>query len=160
MSNIKLLLISWVNILQLFTILKSFIVYFPLFYKLSTTYFPVHQVYSKTINNPEVFKYFFLPITTSSHVKCTRRARFMWLQANFGTWCLRLEQWTWENMALGDGKQDPKELLHNVNLEEPQGHVRQLMSICVRSRFSILASVPFALLPNSQVQERNGEGVN
>lgn len=160
MSNIKLLLISWVNILQLFTILKSFIVYFPLFYKLSTTYFPVHQVYSKTINNPEVFKYFSLPITTSSHVKRTRRARLMWLQANFGTWCLRFEQWTWENMALGDGKQDSKELLHNVNLEEPQGHVRQLMSICVRSMFSILASVPFALLPNSQVQERNGEGVN
>lgn len=60
------------------------------------------------------------------------------------------------NLALGGGKQDPGELLHKINLEELQGHARQLVSICVKSMFSILASVQFAVLPNSQVQERNG----
>lgn len=55
---------------------------------------------------------------------------------------------------------DLGESLHKINLEEPQGHARQSMSICVMPTFGILASVPFALQPASRVQERNGEGVN
>lgn len=56
-------------------------------------------------------------------------------------------------MYWGNGKQDPGESVHKINVKAPQGHVRQLMSICVGSMFSILASLPFAGLPTSQVSE-------
>lgn len=56
----------------------------------------------------------------------------------------------------GKGKQDPEELVHKRNLKAPQGHVRQLMSICVGATFSTLASLPFAVLPTSQVPEEEG----
>jgi len=56
-------------------------------------------------------------------------------------------------MALGKGKQDPEELVHKINLKAPQGHARQLMSICVGAMFSTLASLPSTVLPTSQVPE-------
>lgn len=57
-------------------------------------------------------------------------------------------------MTLGKGKQDPEALMHKINLKAPQGHVRQLMSICVGAMFSTLASLPFAVLPTFQVPEK------
>lgn len=63
-------------------------------------------------------------------------------------------------MALGDRNKDLGELLHKINLEEPQSDARQFMSICVRSTFGTLVSVPFVVLPTSQVQKRKVEGVN
>ena len=56
-------------------------------------------------------------------------------------------------MALGNGKHDPEELVYKINLKVPQGHVKELMSICVGAMFSTLASLPLAVLPTSQVPE-------
>lgn len=95
------------------------------------------------------FSYSLFPVTFSSHIKHTRRVRFM---CPLEFWCMYHHIWGTEQCEkIWHEDQNLGELLYKITLEVPQGHERQLRSICVRSLFNFITSVPLVMQPNSQV---------